>query len=551
MDSWLDLLKDKIDSDLFLKAIKEDEEGRDGATFLLENKSISKKELLSAMSYYYKLPALELEYYHPEIESSLKITEDIARRFLLIPLFQLDDKLYVALKDPDNLTAQDYIRKLTGLEVEPVLSLESDLKASINRIFLTKEETAKKMVGYKQEKLEKKPVETQIRIEDDEAPAIKLVNYMLTQAINLGASDIHIEPFPEKVMLRYRVDGVLHEFPPPPFDIFRAVVSRIKIISNMDVAERRLPQDGRSSINVNNRDYDLRVSIIPNVNGEGVVIRILDTGGKGKGIDDIGFNRNMLDRYKKLIVRPHGILLVTGPTGSGKSSTLYATLKYIYTPKKKIITLEDPVEYQMEGLTQIAVNSSIGFTFGAGLRAVLRHDPDIVMLGEIRDLESAEIAIKASLTGHLVFSTLHTNDTPSSVTRLIDMGIQSFLVFSSLNGILAQRLVRRLCSACKVKINLTADEIASIGLKSLPQGVELFEPKGCSACGNLGYKGRIAIHELLEINQNMRRLKPEEVTQEKIRDLALEEGNFMTLRDSAVEKFIQGITSIEEVLSVT
>lgn len=550
MDSWLDFIKNKIDPDIMEKAIKEEVEGRDIATFLLDNK-VSRKDVLSAMSNYYKLPSLDLEYYHPDRDATGKITEDVARRFLIVPLFQLDDKLYVALKDPDNLTTQDYIRQMTGLEVEPVLSVEPDLNMAINRIYLTKEETAKKMVGYKQEKVEKKPVEAQIRIEDDEAPAIKLVNYMLTQAINLGASDIHLEPFPEKVMLRYRVDGVLHEFPPPPVHIFRAVVSRIKIISNMDVAERRLPQDGRSGINVNNRDYDLRVSIIPNVNGEGVVIRILDTGGKGKGIDEIGFNRNMLERYKKLIARPHGILLVTGPTGSGKSSTLYATLKYIYTPKKKIITLEDPVEYQMEGLTQIAVNSSIGFTFGAGLRAVLRHDPDIVMLGEIRDLESAEIAIKASLTGHLVFSTLHTNDTPSSVTRLIDMGIQSFLVFSSLNGILAQRLVRRLCPSCKVKIDLTEEEILSTGLKSLPSGVVLYGPKGCSACGNLGYKGRIAIHELLEINQKMRRLKPEEVTQEKIRDLALEEGNFMTLRDSAMEKFIQGITSIEEVLSVT
>ncbi|MEQ8190735.1 MAG: GspE/PulE family protein [Candidatus Eremiobacterota bacterium] len=551
MDSWLDFIKNKIDPDIMEKAFKEEDEGRDVATFLLDNKSASKKDLLSAMSHYYKLPSVDLEYYYPDRDSTGKITEEIARRFLIVPLFQLDDKLYVALKDPDNLTVQNYIRQLTGLEVEPVLSLEPDLNSSINRVYLTKEETAKKMTGYKPEKVEKKPVEMQIRIEDDEAPAIKLVNYMLTQAINLGASDIHLEPFPEKVMLRYRVDGVLHEFPPPPVHIFRAVVSRIKIISNMDVAERRLPQDGRAGININNRDYDLRVSIIPNVNGEGVVIRILDTQGKGKGLDEIGFNKKMLDQYKKLIVRPHGILLVTGPTGSGKSSTLYATLKYIYTPKKKIITLEDPVEYQMEGLTQIAVNSSIGFTFGAGLRAVLRHDPDIVMLGEIRDLESAEIAIKASLTGHLVFSTLHTNDTPSSVTRLIDMGIQSFLVFSSLNGILAQRLVRRLCPSCKVKIDLTEEEITSTGLKSLPPGTEFFGPKGCSACGNLGYKGRIAIHELLEINQKMRRLKPEEVTQEKIRDLALEEGNFMTLRDSAVEKFIQGITSIEEVLSVT
>jgi type IV pilus assembly protein PilB len=505
------------------------------------------------MSHYYRLPSLDLEYYYPDREAAGKITEDIARRFLIVPLFQLDEKLYVALKDPDNLTVQNYIRQLTGLEVEPVLSVETDLNSSINRIYVTKEETAKEMGGYKakEEKLEQKQAETQIRIEDDEAPAIKLVNYMLTQAVNLGASDIHLEPFPEKVMLRYRVDGVLHEFPPPPLHIFRAVVSRIKIISNMDVAERRLPQDGRSGININNRDYDLRVSIIPNVNGEGVVIRILDTQGKGKGLDEIGFNKKMLDQYKKLIVKPHGILLVTGPTGSGKSSTLYATLKYIYTPKKKIITLEDPVEYQMEGLTQIAVNAGIGFTFGAGLRAVLRHDPDIVMLGEIRDLESAEIAIRASLTGHLVLSTLHTNDTPSSVTRLIDMGIQSFLVFSSLNGILAQRLVRRLCPSCKVKIDLTEEEIFSTGIKSLPPGVVLYGPKGCSACGNLGYKGRIAIHELLEVTNGMRRLKSEEITPEKIRDLAIAEGNFMSLRDSALEKFFQGITGIEEVLSLT
>jgi len=552
MESWLELLKDKIDRESFEKAVEEEERGGDPADFLLDKKLLSPGSLLCALSRYHNLPSLEVEYYHPDKDALSKVSEEVARRFLVCPLFILEENLYVALSDPDELTSQDYLRQLTGLSIEPVIALKSSIEETINRHYLSAERAAQKMTDFHEQMAEEKikEEEEEIRIEDEEAPAIKLVNYIFSQAINLGTSDIHLEAFPEKVMLRYRIDGVLHEFPHPPLHLYRAIVSRIKIISNLDVAEHRLPQDGRASYSIKNREYDLRVSIIPNLHGEGVVIRILDTKGKGKDLDDLGFSPSMLEQYKKIIKKPYGIFLVTGPTGSGKSTTLYATLKHIYTPEKKIITLEDPVEYQLFGITQIQVRPDIGFTFGVGLRSILRHDPDTLMLGEIRDLEAAEIAIRASLTGHSVFSTLHTNDSPSSIIRLVDMGVQQFLVFSSLNGILAQRLVRRLCPACKVKVYMDKDMLVSSGLEGIPAGTEIYEPKGCSVCGNIGYKGRIAIYELLEITEPMRHLSPEEIRPEKIAKLAREKG-FKTLRESAVEKLIQGLTGLEEVLTVT
>jgi len=552
MERWLELLKDKIDPGPFEKAMEEEDSGGDPAGFLLDRKLISPKSLLCALSHYYSLPSLEVEYYYPDKDALSMISEEVARRFLILPLFILEESLYVALSDSDDLTAQDYLRQLTGLTVEPVLALKTSIEGAINRHYLSAEQAAQRMTDFHEKMPEVKieEEEEEIRIEDEEAPAIKLLNYILSQAINLGTSDIHLEAFPEKVMLRYRIDGVLHEFPHPPLHLYRAIVSRIKIISNLDVAEHRLPQDGRAAYSIKDRDYDMRISIIPNLHGEGVVIRILDTKGKGKDLDELGFSPSMLEQYKKIIKKPYGILLVTGPTGSGKSTTLYATLKHIYTPEKKIITLEDPVEYQLFGVTQIQVRPDIGFTFGVGLRSILRHDPDTVMLGEIRDLESAEIAIRASLTGHSVFSTLHTNDAPSSVVRLIDMGVPSFMVFSSLNGIMAQRLIRRLCPACKVKVSMDKAMLISPGLEGIPEGSEIYEPKGCGICGNIGYKGRIAIYELLEITEKMRHLSPEELTQEKIVKLAQETG-FKTLRENALEKLLQGITSLEEVLSVT
>lgn len=548
---WLEGLKDRLTAEQMIEAENEQREGRDPADFLINNQILASSTVLSALSHYYKHPSIELESYHPDEQALQNITEEVARRFFMLPLFELDERLYVAMSNPEDLEAQDFIRQMTGLTVEVVIASKQAITTSLNRIFLTREKSALAMGTYtEQKKDESSGRELELLLEDEHAPAIKLANYIFTQAVNLGASDIHIEPFPEHVLLRYRVDGILHEFPAPPPHLYRALVSRIKIISNLDVAERRLPQDGRASFEMNEKSFDLRVSIIPNVHGEGVVIRVLDTQGKGKDLADLGFSETMLLRYDQLIRTPYGIFLVTGPTGSGKSTTLYATLKRIFTPRKKIITLEDPVEYKIDGVTQIQVSPEIQFTFATGLRSVLRHDPDVIMLGEIRDLESAEIAIRSSLTGHMVFSTLHTNDSVSAVTRLVDMGVQTFLVFASLIGVIAQRLVRKLCPECKAETVLDMDMLESLGILSVPEKASVYRPVGCQSCNNLGYKGRVAIYEMLEVTQKMRRLHERDVTPEILKDLARETG-FVSLRESAVEKLFAGVTGIEDVLTFT
>lgn len=549
MATWLDSLQDKISStDLDTLRI-EAMEGRDPIDFIMERKLLPYQSLLLVMSEHYRIPSLRLASYHPDEKAVSRINEEVARRFHVLPLFELDGHLYVAMTDPEDLQAQDYLKQLTGMFIEPVIVTRKGISEAINRVFLTKEQTARAMETF-DEKKDEAGDELIVRLEDEEAPVIKLVNYIITQAVNLTASDIHIEAFPERVLLRYRIDGILHEFPPPPFHLYRALVSRIKIISNLDVAERRMPQDGRSTFQVGGKRFDLRVSVIPNVYGEGVVIRILDTEGKDVDIEGLGFGDTMLERYKKIVRRPHGILLVTGPTGSGKTTTLYATLKEIYTPKRKIITLEDPVEYKLDGITQIQVNPEIEFTFAHGLRSILRHDPDVIMLGEVRDLESAEIAIRSSLTGHLVFSTLHTNDSISAVTRLVDMGVPLFLVFASLIGVVAQRLVRRLCPKCKVEVKPDAAMLSSLELKELPPGATVYEPKGCQSCSNIGYRGRVAVYELFELNAAMRQLGADQASPGTLLKYAEERG-FVSLRESALRKMYEGITSVEEVLSFT
>ncbi len=548
MTHWLERLESLVPEDELIRIKKVDEMGEEPLKYLYEIEGLDKNIIALELSKFWNVPYLELVNYHPDEDAINKLSEELARRFGVFPLFQLKSSLYIAIANPEDILALDYLHQLTGLTIEPVLATTVDIEASINKYYLSKEKAAKEMEAYseKEEELGSGYEDAGI-LENKQAPVIKLLNYIMSQAINLGASDIHLEPYESSASLRYRIDGVLHGFPPPPFHLFKALVARLKVISNLDIAERRMPQDGRSSFVVDNKEYDLRVSIIPNLFGEGVVVRILDTKGKNINLEDLGFSREILEKYDRIISNPYGIFLVTGPTGSGKSTTLYATLKKIYTPVKKIITLEDPVEYQLPGVTQIQINSDIGYTFGLGLRAVLRHDPDIIMLGEIRDLDTAEIAIRSSLTGHLVFSTLHTNDAPSSVTRLIDMGIKPFLVFGSLIGIMAQRLVRKLCPQCKKPI----EEIPSIlksEIENFPENFKLFEPVGCSACKNLGYQGRTVIFELLQVTPKMRNLKPEDITPENIKEIAKEQ-NFKSLRDSAIDKLFAGETSIEEVIS--
>jgi len=551
----MELLEGRLSANEIERARKEEEEGRDPTSFLLEKGLITQPQLLSILSEYYNLPALAVEKYHPDPEALSLLPHEVIRRFSVLPLFRLGDQLFTAVANPEDFMPYDYVRQLTGLTVEPVLAIHKGLDVAINQHLLSQEQYFHDMEAITDLDFEVvSPPDEEILLEDQEAPVIKLVNYIISQAIHLNASDIHLERFRNRVLLRYRVDGVLHEFPPPPLHLFRALISRIKILSDLDIAERRLPQDGRATVRLEHRDYNLRISIIPNAHGEGVVIRILHTTGMNLALDELGYEPAMLTQYQNLIRRPYGIILDTGPTGSGKSTTLYATLRHIYTPARKIITLEDPVEYQMDGITQTQIQSEIGYTFAQGLRSILRHDPDVVMLGEIRDLESADIAMRASLTGHLVFSTLHTNNAAAAITRLVDMGVQPYLVMASLLGVLAQRLVRILCQECKAKETVSAADLETMGLRDLPPGldrVDIFHPKGCPACSNLGYKGRRAIYELLEITPAMRRLPANQITAENLQTIGRREGNYTTLRDSAFGKVLAGVTSVEEILSLT
>jgi type IV pilus assembly protein PilB len=552
MSTWLESIKEKIPENALKEAQQKEGQGSDPADYILKGGFLSAADLLASLSLYHDRPALMLGQYEPDDEAIAKVPEDVARRFALMPLFILKKSIFVAIADPGNVEAEDYIRQQTGLSMEELVTTKENIDTAINRHYLKGERSAekvRKIVAEKKED-EKEELEDVIRLDSEEAPSIKLANHIISSAIRLGASDIHLEATDDGAWLRYRLDGVLREFPPPPPDLLRAITARIKVTSDMDVSEKRLPQDGRSSFTIDNREYDLRVSIIPGLYGESVVIRILDTGRERQKLEDLGFEGRLLEDYERMIVKPHGIVLVTGPTGSGKSTTLYATLRHILTPEKKILSLEDPVEAQIRGVTQFQMNSQIGYTFAKALRSVLRHDPEIVLLGEIRDLETAEIAIRASLTGHMLFSTLHTNDAPSSATRLIDMGVPGFMVMSTLIGVIAQRLVRRLCAHCKAPLEVEEIHLAAVNLSKLPDKATPYRPVGCTECSTTGYKGRIAIYELLDITPEMKRLKEAEMTAEVLREMA-QKNNFVSLRDSALKRWYDGVTSLDEVIKIT
>lgn len=532
------------------RTVHEDKDGAEDIVgpFLSEHPPVEAD--LPTLGRYYRRPYVSLRKYRPDDAALALIKHDVARELLSIPLFRLDDVLYVGMVEPLNLYAQDFLQQLTGYSIEPVVVLRSELDEALNHYFLGKVQSEHAIGAISAQEAQRGPLELlPLHFEDQEAPVVKLVNFILSQAIHLGASDIHFEPFQDTLVLRYRVDGALHEFSPPPLPMYRSLVSRVKIMSNLDISEKRLPQDGRMSFTVAGRDHNLRISCMPGVHGENLVIRILHPLTTARELESLGFATGTLDQYLRLLQRPHGMVLVTGPTGCGKTTTLYATLKRIYSPKKKIITLEDPVECHLEGVNQFQINSDIGFTFSHGLRATLRHDPDIIMLGEIRDLESAEIALRASLTGHLVFSTLHTNDAPLAITRLVDMGIPPFLVLSSLLGVMAQRLIRLLCTSCRRRVWPDASALAPLGITEPPPSATFYQAVGCTACNNLGYHGRTAVYELLCVTPDMRRLTGERLTPGVVRDMARGAG-FVTLRESALEKLYSGATSVEEIVSL-
>jgi len=486
----------------------------------------------------------------------LPVPIQFAKRNRLIPVAEEESSVIVAFSDMGNLDALTDLKVLYGRGIKPVLAPAEEILEATNRVYeLGSDRGDGLMEGISESDLDELAHELEepkdLLDAADEAPVIRFVNGVLFQAVKDRASDVHIEPFERELVVRYRIDGVLYKVLAPPKALHAPITSRVKVMAGLDIAEKRLPQDGRIRIKIAGKDIDIRVSVLPTGFGERVVMRLLDKTAVVLRLEDLGLGDDALATFKKLITRPHGILLVTGPTGSGKTTTLYSALTRINSEDINIITVEDPIEYQIKGIGQIHVNPKIDLTFAAGLRSILRQDPDVIMVGEIRDLETAEIAIQASLTGHLVFSTLHTNDAAGAVTRLVEMGIEPFLVTSSVVAILAQRLVRVLCKDCRVPYTPDDEELRELGLtrKSLENGV-LYSPAGCSKCKNTGYRGRLGIYELLTVSDNVRNMVMRGANATEVKNAAIA-GGMLTLRHDGAQKAARGITSAEEVIRVT
>ncbi len=484
------------------------------------------------------------------------IPEEIARKYKVIPLFETDEVLTVAMADPTNLRTIDHIKFKTGKEIEPVIATEKSIITAIEKNYSAGLEDMTKLLGQSAaDELDVVKVDEEFdKLSDEEgAQVVKLANLLINQAILERASDIHIEPMERYVRLRFRIDGELVEKNPIPLQLRAQIVSRLKIMSGMDIAEKRKPQDGRFQIRFEDREIDLRVSTYPMMTrkrgvNEKIVMRILDPYANNLTLDKLGFLPKMISDFEKIIKSPDGIILVTGPTGSGKSSTLYSCLQKIYDTSKNIVTMEDPVEIHLDGICQGQINSKAGFTFADGMRSILRQDPDIIMIGEMRDLETCQMAIQAALTGHLVFSTLHTNDSASAYTRLLDMGIEPFLATSTIIAILAQRLVRKLCQKCKEPYQPEEELLNRIGLR---RGVQFFNAKGCKFCNGTGFKGRIGLFELLIPDSNVSKLVFQRVPAEQIKQYCLKRGDFDTLRRDGLRKVLEGLTTIDQVLGAT
>lgn len=525
---------------------------------LVQLRFLNKEGILKAISYQLGMPYLN-KINVDSIAGDLvqEVPINFAKKNDIIPLAKHDSFVEVAMANPVNLSALDDLRLLFHLPVKPYIASSSDITDAINSVYNRSSGEDRSVMGnFDEDNLENISHELEepqdLLDSDDEAPIIRLVNSLLFRAVKQKASDIHVEPFEKDLVVRFRIDGVLYDIMRPPKRVQNSVISRIKIMADLNIAEKRLPQDGRIRIKIAGKDIDIRVSTLPTSFGESVVMRLLDKAKVLLDLTEIGVTGTYLQQMNNLIQHKHGIILVTGPTGSGKTTTLYAMLSQINQPDIKIITVEDPVEYQLQGINQIQVNPKINLTFATGLRSILRQDPDVVMIGEIRDRETAEIAIQASLTGHLVISTLHTNDSASAATRLIDMGVEPFLVSSSVIGVIAQRLVRTLCSQCKEPYAPTEEFNAK--LLGSTQGLEMpklvYRAKGCSVCMDTGYSGRTGIHEIMMVDDDIRALIMESTAANLIKKTAMKKG-MKTLREVGAEKVLSGETSLEEVLRVT
>lgn len=526
---------------------------------LVRRKFITEAELLHALSIQLNIPvAQNLAKEEIDVELATKIPINFAKKFSVVPLRKEPGAAIVAIANGTDLSPLDDIRILLQMDVKPVLARKSEILDAINRVYDRATKAAEDLHGDLMEDLEAQGLdsvafpETQDLLDsEDEAPIIRLVNTLLFQAAKERASDIHIEAFEKELSVRFRIDGVLYEIMKPPKRAQASISSRVKIMAQLDIAEKRIPQDGRIKIKIGGRDVDIRVSTLPTSHGERIVMRLLDTSKVLLNLTDLGFNEKQHGTIEKVLNLSHGIFLVTGPTGSGKTTTLYACLSKINSRELNIITVEDPVEIQLHGIGQIQVNPKVDLTFANGLRSILRQDPDVIMVGEIRDLETAEIAIQASLTGHLVFSTLHTNDATSAVTRLVDMGVEPFLVSSSLVAVMAQRLVRVVCKECKEAYKPTEQELKEIAID--PQAAAkatLYRARGCAACTNTGYLGRTGIYEILPIDEVLRTLILKASDATTLKKAAVSRG-MKTLREDGAYKVLKGVTTVEEVLRVT
>jgi type IV pilus assembly protein PilB len=552
-----------ISTDQLQRALAEQKGSADKlGTILVRLNFITEDSLVSFLSKQYSIPAITVAQVDPDPDVLKLVPEQIAKKHSVLPIKRMGNTLTLAMADPTNVFALDDVGFMTGLQIQPVVASEAAIRKAFERLYETGASVTDMMSELEEADTDVEVVEegeqafTKADVFDlkesaDEAPVVRLINMILTDAIRRGASDIHLEPYEKVFRVRFRIDGVLHEIMTPPKRLEAALTSRVKIMATMDIAERRLPQDGRIKLRYHQREIDFRVSTLPTIFGEKTVMRILDKEALQLDLGALGFDPWSLEQFSKAIHSPYGMILITGPTGSGKTTTLYSAIHTINSPDINIMTAEDPVEYNLKGVNQVQVNDEIGRTFAACLRSFLRQDPDVILVGETRDLETAQIGIRAALTGHLVLSTLHTNDCPSTPARLLDMGIPPFLVSSSLQLILAQRLGRRVCKDCREPYEATEESLVPYG--HVPQGlgtINFYKGKGCQTCNFTGMKGRVAIYEVMPVTTELRDLMLRNATTNEILDTACSQG-MKTLRQNALQKVIDGVTTVEEVLRVT
>jgi type IV pilus assembly protein PilB len=530
------------------------EGGGDLGRVMISLGHVSKADLAAALAKRLRLEYVEITENDVDRQAASLVDRRVLRKHGALPLRVEDGRLVVAMSDPTNFYALEDLAMLSGHPIKPVVALEDEIRRVFDKAFAIGQEVSDILEEAADDSFVEESTEVELGVDagPDEAPIVKVVGAILQRAVGEGASDIHVEPRANELTVRLRVDGVLREVMSVPSKLQGGVIARFKILANLDIAERRVPQDGRFSVRSGGQKIDLRAATLPTVFGEKVVLRLLDTSSVEADLTKLGFARRDLDRFEEVYRRPYGTVLVTGPTGSGKSTTLYATLTELNTPEKNIITVEDPVEYRMRGINQIQVNPKAGLTFASGLRSILRADPDIIMIGEIRDFETAKISVEAALTGHLVLATLHTNDAPAAVTRLTDMGVEPFLTASAVDCVIAQRLARRLCEKCKAPVEIEREllEVMGFPFKQLPEGEEpsFHKTVGCDRCGGTGYRGRVGIYELMVVDERIKEMVLHRASAGEIGRVAEQEGSMVRLREDGLLKAAKGMTTLEEVL---